>query len=126
MTSPEGFGTKIRELRKALNMSQRELAQAVEERLEDKKGFDFTYLSKIETRGWVPSTPVVKALANALKVKDKDFDDLFTLAGKTSDAMETVMKTDGAKQFFRSALRNDLTEEDWKKLLANLNKTKGQ
>jgi|GEM_PF-4471213 len=125
MSQPEKFGTKIRELRKAKNLSQRDLAQEVEKRLQestDKKGFDFTYLSKIETLGWIPSMPVIQALAKTLEVKEADLGDFYTLAGKANEAMETVIKSDSARQFYRSALRKDLTEEDWIKLLAELNK----
>ena len=66
------FGQRLRELRKAKSMTQRELA--------DKVGINFTYLSKLETGVWPhPGEQVILALARAL---DADPDELFSLARK--------------------------------------------
>ena len=54
------FGSRIKELRKKRNISQRELAQ--------KAGIDFTYLSKIENnKAEPPSEDLVRNLAKELE-----------------------------------------------------------
>ncbi len=66
------FGKKIRELRKAKGLSQRELARLVD--------IDFTYLSKIETGDLPPpSDEVISKLAEHLDVDEQE---LFLLAEK--------------------------------------------
>ncbi len=66
------FGHRVRELRKARGMSQKELAA--------KADIDFTYLSKIENaRRLPPRERVIKALAQALQI---DEGELMNLAGK--------------------------------------------
>jgi PAS domain S-box-containing protein len=66
------FGQRLRELRKAKGLTQRELA--------DKVGVSFTYLSKIENGAMSPPRgKTITALADAL---DMDADELFGLAKK--------------------------------------------
>lgn len=69
------FGEKIRELRRAKNLGQRGLAEAV--------GTSFTYISKIENGkldfGDYPSEEMIRKLAKAL---DADEDELLLLAEK--------------------------------------------
>lgn len=69
------FGEKIRELRKAKNLSQRALG--------DKVGVSFTYISKVENEkldfGDYPSEDLIRKLAEALEA---DVDELFLLAEK--------------------------------------------
>ena len=66
------FGQRLRELRKAKGLTQRELA--------DRVGLSFTYLSKIENGAMQPPRgKSITALANAL---DTDPDELFGLAKK--------------------------------------------
>ena len=69
MDTNQTFGQRIRELRKAKNLTQRELAARVAARLkeEDRRGFDVTYLSKIENDKMPPpSTIAIMQLANEL------------------------------------------------------------
>src|SRR5213594_2416665 len=69
MATKQTFGQRIRELRKAKNLTQRELAERVAARLkeEDRRGFDFTYLSKIENDKMPPpSTIAIMQLAKEL------------------------------------------------------------
>ena len=69
------FGQRIRELRKARGMSQKELAA--------KASIDFTYLSKIENaRRLPPRERVIRAMAQALQIDERE---LMTLAGKTPE-----------------------------------------
>lgn len=69
------FGQRLRELRKAKGMSQRELAH--------KTAISFAYVSKLET-GVIPPPrqKIILALAKALDVNKADTDKLFGLAGK--------------------------------------------
>ena len=116
------FGQRLRELRKKRNMTQRELAARVAERLKD-RGFDVTYLSKIENdRLPPPSTKTIIALAAVLEV---DSDELLALAGKVPpDLGETLKRSEAARMFYRSARDRGLTEEDWKKLQQQLERAK--
>lgn len=62
------FGARIRQLRKASGLTQRDLAERVSGHLrkDDGRGFDFTYLSKIEKEKQPPpSTPAIRQLAGA-------------------------------------------------------------
>ena len=109
------FGQRLRELRKARDISQRELAKMV--------NLDFTYLSKIENdRMPPPSTDAITNLAHELKA---DRDELLALAGKVpKDIGETFRKSEAARMFLRSATSRKLTEQDWKRLLQNLDRKK--
>lgn len=115
------FGERIRELRKAKALSQRELAARVEARLrgQDHGGFDFTYLSKIENKRLPPpSTQAILALAGEL---DGDADELMALAAKApADVGETLRSSPGARVFFRSAVDLNLSEEQWSQLTEKL------
>ena len=115
------FGQKLRELRKAKNLTQRELAETVAARLkaEDRPGFDVTYLSKIENDRTPP--PSIAAIIQLASVLEADADELIALAGKVPpDLGEILKESENARTFYRSALNADLTEEDWKKLLQDL------
>lgn len=114
------LGSRIRALRLEARLSQRDLADRVAKRLkeDDRGGFDFTYLSKIENDRLVPSAAVILALAAELM---GDSDEMLALAGKApADVGDMLKKSEGARMFFRSALSTRLTEEDWKKLLQEI------
>ncbi len=74
------FGTRIRELRQAKNLTLRDVAKKVR--------VTFTYLSKIENQklsfGEFPSNELIVKLATAL---DADPDELLLLAEKIPDAI---------------------------------------
>ena len=74
------FGEKIRELRKAKNLSQRDLATKVK--------VNFTYISKIENEkldfGDYPSEELILKLAKALEA---DADELLILAKKVPESV---------------------------------------
>ena len=74
------FGTRIRELRQAKNLTLRDVAKKVR--------VTFTYLSKIENQklsfGEFPSNELIIKLASAL---DADPDELLLLAEKIPDAI---------------------------------------
>lgn len=80
------FGERLRELRKAKNLSQRTLA--------DKVGINFTYLSKVESEkldfAQYPSEELIRKLAKALEA---DVDELLLLAKKIPpDIRERVIE----------------------------------
>lgn len=119
------FGQTVRDLRKAKSppLTQRELAEKVAARLreEDRRGFDFTYLSKIENdRLPPPSVPAIIALAEELGARP---DELLALASKAPpDLGEALKKSETARTLFRSAVNNNLSEAEWGQLLDSLNR----
>lgn len=120
MSQQTTFGQRLRELRKAKNLTQRDLAEKVSARLKaEGRGFDFTYLSKIENdKTPPPSLALITQLAHVL---DADPNELITLAGKAPPSMEKTLKeSESARTFFRSAFDTNLSEEDWKKLSQEL------
>jgi transcriptional regulator with XRE-family HTH domain len=118
------FGQRLRELRKAKNLTQRELADKVAARLrKEGRSFDFTYLSKIENDKTPP--PSVALITELAEVLEADANELITLAGKAPPNLgKTLKESESARTFFRSAFDADLTEEDWKKLAQELNRWK--
>jgi transcriptional regulator with XRE-family HTH domain len=58
------FGSRIRELRKAMDISQEEFA--------DRCGFARSYMSRIERGGANPSLDAIEILSKALQVEIKD------------------------------------------------------
>jgi PAS domain S-box-containing protein len=69
------FGQRLRELRKAKGISQRELAR--------KASISFAYISRLESGlRPPPGEKAILALAQALGADDGDMDELFGLAGK--------------------------------------------
>jgi transcriptional regulator with XRE-family HTH domain len=126
MTAEEKFGPRIRALRKARMLDQRTLAERVEARLQaqGRRGFDVTYLSKIENdRIDPPSIPAIIALAEELETAA---DELIALAGKVPpDVGETLRVSEGARIFYRSAIDLGLTEQDWQALLEEARRRKG-
>jgi transcriptional regulator with XRE-family HTH domain len=120
----ETFGQRIRRLRKANNLTQRELAERVAAGLhQEGRGFDVTYLSKIENdRLPPPSTAAILCLADVL---DADSDELLALAGKAPpDLGQQLKESEAARMFYRSAVELGLSEKDWQKLLDYLGKQK--
>jgi transcriptional regulator with XRE-family HTH domain len=115
------FGCKLREIRKARGLTQRELADLVSARLkgDDRRGFDFTYLSKIENdRMDPPSTAAILQLAAVLET---DSDELLALAKKAPpDIGEALAKSEKARKFYRSAVNLKPTDEEWQALLEAL------
>lgn len=115
MSKEKTFGQRLRELRKAKNLSQRDLAERV--------GLDFTYLSKIENEKMRP--PSAEAIEKLAKELGANSDELLALAGKVpQDLGETLKTSKGARMFYRSAKDMNLSEEDWKKLLQELKRRK--
>lgn len=106
------LGARIREQRKLLGLTQRNLADAV--------GIDFTYLSKIEnnTLPYSPSTKTLKKLAAELKLDELE---LLRLAEKLPEEMSAITNTELGIRFLRQASKMR-SQKDWEELLAFLDK----
>jgi transcriptional regulator with XRE-family HTH domain len=107
------FGEKIRELRKAKNLSQRDLATKVK--------VNFTYISKIENEkldfGDYPSEELILKLVKALEA---DADELLILAKKVpGNVKKRVMQRPDAFRKLAS-----LDDDALDKLLENLDEEK--
>ena len=98
------FGERIRQLRKAKNLNQSELA--------DKVGINFTYLSKIENdkvaSSEFPSEETIKKLAKALGA---DADELLLMAKKVPDSIKrrVIERPDAFRRF--AALDDDAIDK---------------
>jgi transcriptional regulator with XRE-family HTH domain len=122
MAQEQTFGTRLKELRLAKHLSQRELADKVAARLkeQDGRGFDFTYLSKIENERMPP--PSQHAILVLAEVLSADSDELLALAGKAPSDVSEQLQNEKARIFYRSAVNRNLTPEQWDELIAKLRK----
>ena len=92
------FGARLRELRKELGMSQRDVASRAR--------IDFTYLSKIESGTMnPPSEKVIRRLAEIL---NSDEDELITLAGKVPSDLSNILQDKEIVQMLRAGNREDI------------------
>ena len=109
------FGDRLRELRKARELTQKDLALKV--------GIDFTYLSKIETGGAPPpAEDTIRKLAEELKA---DADELIRLAGKVpKDLGKVVTDSDTVATLLRAMKDKEFTEEDLEQCLRELKERK--
>ena len=105
------FGEKLKEIRRAQKISQRELAKIV--------GVDFSYISKIENdRMPPPAADTIIKLSNALDVPEEI---LLSESGKLpSNVKNMVNKKPNAVLFFRQAERMNLSTEEWDELMSTL------
>ncbi len=120
MTEQITFAARLKELRLGKRLSQRELAERVARRLkeQDRRGFDFTYLSKIENgRMPPPSRPAIEALAAEL---GGDVDELLALGGKPPSDIEQELQNPKARAFYRSAINANLSGDEWDELIKKL------
>ena len=118
---PVTFGSRIQDLRKQKKLTQRQLAERVAARLKekDRRGFDFTYLSKIENDRMRP--PSVLAILELAVQLDADSDALLALAGKAPpDLGEKLKHSAAARQFYRSAIDMGLSDQQWEAMLRRL------
>jgi transcriptional regulator with XRE-family HTH domain len=115
------FSARIRQLRGG--RSQREVAEQVAGRLKENDGghFSVTYLCKIERKKHVPKDSVIVAIADVLEV---DSDELLALAGRPPiDLEEKLARSPAAREFFKHTI-DVLDEEEWCRLLAEMQKKK--
>lgn len=126
MAQEQTFGARLKELRLAKHLSQRELADKVAARLkeQDGRGFDFTYLSKIENERMPP--PSQQAILVLAVVLDADSDELLALAGKAPSDVSEQLQNEKARVFYRSAVDRNLTPDQWDQLIDKLRRITGE
>jgi HTH-type transcriptional regulator, competence development regulator len=107
----ETFGPKLRALRRAAGVSQRELAEKV--------GVDFSYISKVENdRLPPPAADTIEKICNALGVGP---DELMGLTNKLpSDLRQLLVENKGARDFMREAQGMRLSDREWDQLAGRL------
>ncbi len=107
------FGTRIRQLRREHDLTQRELAEQA--------GIDFTYLSKIENgHADAPAEGTIRRLATLLHTEP---DELILLANKLPADFERdlLARPEGqVAEFYRSIAGRRYTEEEWREILRML------
>ncbi len=100
------FGTLLKELRRAKNISQRELAKTV--------GCDFTYISKIENdRIQPPSAETIQRICDALETPCEI---LMAHSGKVSNEVKDMVTNPEAIKFLQEVHQMNLSDSEWKSL----------
>lgn len=101
------FGQKLRAIRRAADVTQRQLAE--------RSGVDFSYISKLENdRMSPPAADTVVRICEALGVAP---DELLAAAGKLpQDIQQRVGSNPAAIQFLRKAQDMKLTDLEWEQL----------
>ena len=107
------FGKKIRALRKASRLTQRQLAEKV--------GVDFTYISKIENDR-LDHTPSIKTIRKLAEALDADELELMERANKIPAVLGPIAENEDARKFFRRAATTIKSPEGWRDLLDYLEK----
>ena len=107
----ETFGAKLRMLRRAKGISQRELAEKVD--------VDFSYISKVENdRLPPPAAETIEKICGELGV---GADELMGLTNKIpSDLRQMLVENKGAREFMRTAQSMRLSDNEWNKLAGRL------
>lgn len=107
----ETFGAKLRGLRRAAGVSQRELAERV--------GVDFSYISKVENDRLPP--PAADTIEKICHVLDVGSEELMGLANKLpSDLRQMLVENKGARVFMREAQAMRLSDREWDQLAGRL------
>ncbi len=103
----ETFGKRLRALRRAVSISQRELASRV--------GVDFSYISKIEN-GRLPP-PAAETIVKICEVLGVGPDELLAVTGKIPPGVEqSIGSSPAAIRFLRNAQAMELEEVEWLQL----------
>lgn len=105
------FGAKLRSLRRARGISQRELAQRVK--------VDFSYISKVENdRLPPPAADTIEKICQELGVRT---DELMGLTNKLpTDLRQMLVENKVARDFMREAQSMSLSDSEWHKLAGRL------
>lgn len=116
-TMEKSFGQTLQELRRAVGISQRDLATKV--------GVDFSYISKVENdRLPPPAADTVVKICEELGVPPAE---LLALTGKLpSDVKETLSSSVAAQHFIRQAQTMNLTDSEWQSLTKSLKRLRGK
>jgi len=107
----ESFGAKLRSLRRAAGVSQRELAEKV--------GVDFSYISKVENdRLPPPAADTIEKICQELEVGT---DELLGLTNKLpTDLRQMLVENKVARDFMREAQAMGLSDREWHQLAGRL------
>lgn len=108
------FGARLRELRLAADLTQRELAQQA--------GLDYTYVSKIEAGAVLPpSDDKIRAIGAALHLDRATIDHLLELAHQTkvpTDAVNAALiRNPGVGALLRTLSSRRLSDEQLRAML---------
>lgn len=107
------FGQTLKEIRRSKDVTQRELASAV--------NVDFSYISKIENDRMPP--PAADTIVKICEVLDVPPDNLLAMTGKMPTPIKEAMsEKPAAQQFLREAQNMTLTDEEWGVLTQQLKK----
>ncbi len=107
------FGQALREIRRNKDVTQRELAAAV--------NVDFSYISKIENDRMPP--PAADTIVKICEVLDVPPDNLLAMTGKMPTPIkEAISEKPAAQQFLREAQNMTLTDDEWGTLTQQLKK----
>src|SRR5688500_12825080 len=105
------FGDALRERRRAVGVSQRELAERIK--------VDFSYISKLEN-GRLPP-PAADTIVAICQVLEIGAEELLALTGKIpSEVQRTVSGSKAAQAFLREAQQLALTDEEWTAMMRSL------
>lgn len=107
------FGTRIRQLRREHDLTQRELAEQVD--------IDYTYLSKIENDHAIP--PAEKTIRRLATVLGANADELILLANKLPADFERDLLERPENQvagLYRSMEGRKYSDDEWRDILRML------
>jgi transcriptional regulator with XRE-family HTH domain len=107
----EKLGETVRRLRKALGLTQDQLAEA--------SGVDESYVSKIET-GRLPYTPSEETLRLMARKLQTDPLQLLSLAKKAPSELRSAAESESAREFFELVRERHLENRDWEDLTETL------
>ena len=95
---PETFGTVLRRMRQTKNLTQRDVARAIE--------MDFSYFSRLETDRFksLPTRETVENIAGAMQCTAEETAELLAAAGRI--AME-MQERPALRRLYRTALQLD-------------------
>jgi len=107
----ETFGQRLRVLRRATKITQRQLAERI--------GVDFSYISKLENDRLPP--PAADTVVKMCEVLDVSPDELLAASGKMpSQIQQSISSSPAAIRFLRNAQAMDLSETEWTRLSKHL------
>jgi len=114
---PEEFGPALRDRRRAVGLSQRELAA--------RTSLDFSYISKVENGRMPP--PAADTIVSICRVLNCAPEALLALTRKIPSAVhQTVSSSPAAQQFLREAQEMSLTDQEWARLLPTLRRIRDE
>ena len=116
-TVEETFGQKMRALRRAAGVTQRELAKQV--------GVDFSYVSKLEN-GRLPA-PAAETIVRFAQILDCTTEDLLAAGQKMPGDLGNSLASDAtALRFLREAVELHLTPDEWEEMRGTLRELRGE